>query len=149
MVSRAEREALDRAEELSRQAAEMLTLIRRRRLDPQHQNARAAGPNGTAGPTEAARPNGTTGTPTANGTEGGESSPEHPDGGPDRRRAAVAARAQIEQQLRAELTNLAGVLDQTRTDLENLLAEGMVIDLRLVEGLGAVTEAHEAGIGHR
>jgi hypothetical protein len=150
MVSRAERQALDRAEELSRQAAEMLTLIRRRRLDPQHPNGRAAGPNGTAGPTEAARPNRASGTPTANGTEGGgESSPEHPEGTPDRRRAAVAARAHIEQQLRAELQNLAGVLDQTRTDLEDLLAEGMVIDLRLVEGLGAVTEAYEAGVGHR
>jgi hypothetical protein len=138
MVSRAEREALDRAEELSRQAAEMLTLIRRRRLDPQHQNGSASGPNGA------------TGTPTANGAEGGgESRPEHPEGGPDRRGAAVAARAQIEQQLRAELTNLAGVLAQTRADLENLLAEGMVIDLRLVEGLDAVTEAHEAGVGHK
>jgi hypothetical protein len=142
MVSRAEREALDRAEELSRQAAEMLTLVRRRRPDPQHQNGGATGP------------------PAANGTEGGGGSgsehPEHPDrGAGDRRRDAMAARAQIEQQLRTELATLAGVLAQTRTDLEELLAAGTVIDLRHAGhpepagGLSAVTESHEAGVGRK
>lgn len=158
MVSRAEREALDRAEALSRQAADILAVVRRRRdevdtageperdleaeADTLRSELEAAERRAEAAESELERLRASMVRPDSAAPAGPDSAaPAGPDGDEEdvaeRARQAREAKALIETQLSAEIANMARILDRTRQDLEELLVERSgppstepVVDLR-------------------